>query len=84
MGSPIAFRTPGPRDALGTFIDASVVEASERGSEDADDQRIEVRTDAGHLLTILLNSSSRVGPEAAHLVPADESGRLETADMWVW
>ena len=83
-GQSHRFPNAGSRDALCTLIDASVVEASERGSEDADDQRIEVRTDAGHLLTIPLNASSRVGPEAAHLVPADESGRLETADMWIW
>jgi len=78
------FPDAGSRDALCTLIDSSVVDACERGSEDADDLRIEVRTDAGHLLTIPLDSTSRAGVEAAHLVPADERGRLDVPGMWIW
>lgn len=78
------FPHAGSRDALCTLIDAYVIEACERGGEDEDDLRIEVRTDSGHLLTIPLDSRNRVGPEAAQLVPADENGRLETIGMWIW
>ena len=39
-------------------------------------ERIEVRTDAGHVLTIPLSGDAG-GPEFAHLVPAD-------GGMFVW
>jgi hypothetical protein len=83
-GQDYRFPGAGSRDALCTLIDSSVVEAGELGREDADDRRIEVRTSAGHLLTIPLDASSREGVEAAHLVPADARGRVDAASMWVW
>ena len=57
-GQEYRFPDAGSRDALCTLIDSSVVEASEHGREDAGDRRIEVRTDAGHLLTIPLDVNS--------------------------
>lgn len=72
------------RDALCTLIDAAVVAAEELGSDETGDPRIEVRTDSGHVLIVPLDSRTRVGPEAAHLVPADASGSPDTAGMWIW
>lgn len=83
-GQSYRFPEAGSRDALCGLIDSSVVEARESGSDSGDDLRIEVRTDAGHLLTIPLDAGSRAGGEAAHLVPADRQGRLESAGMWIW
>ncbi len=82
-GSIYKFPQDGSRDALCSMIDANVIAASELGV-DTDDWRIEVRTDKGHVLTIPLGWEQRVGPEAAHLVPADASGRLEGSGMWIW
>jgi hypothetical protein len=72
------------RDALCSMIGTTVVEAREHGSDRDHDFRIELRTDAGHVLTVPLDHGSRVGPEAAHLIPADSTGRLDSSDMWVW
>lgn len=83
-GSIYEFPEDGSRDALCSLIDSNVVAASEVEA-DTDDWRIEVRTDKGHVLAIPLGSERRVGgPEAAHLVPADASGRLEVSEMWIW
>lgn len=80
-GKSHRFPDPGPRDALCTLIDSHVVEACERGSDEGDDLRIEIHTDRGHVLTIPLDRGSPVGPEAAHLVPADG---LDGAGMSIW
>ena len=69
-GRRLRFPEPGSRDALCELIDTTVVSAAEV------DQRIEVRTDAGHVLTIPLSGDAG-GPEFAHLVPAD-------GGMFVW
>lgn len=73
------FPEPGSRDALCALIGTEVESvALEEGDH------IELRTNRGHTLTIPLDSNSRVGPEAAHFVPADESGRLLVAAMHIW
>jgi hypothetical protein len=77
------FPEPGSRDALCGLIDTTVESATEVGSDEADNRRIEVRTDKGHVLTIPL-AGDRDGPERAHLVPADEQGRLQVAEMFIW
>jgi hypothetical protein len=83
-GSLHRFPRPGSRDALCTLIDSTVARAAEVGSRGTGHHRIELETDRGHMLTIPLDFESRVGPEAAHLVPADERGQLVVEDMWVW
>jgi hypothetical protein len=83
-GESHRFPDAGSRDALCTLIDSYVVQACERGSHETSDLRLEVLTDQGHVLTIPLDYGSRVGPEAAHLVPADERGRLDSIGMSVW
>ena len=62
-GRRLRFPEPGSRDALCELIDTTVISAAEV------DQRIEVRTDAGHVLTIPLSGDAG-GPEFAHLVPS--------------
>jgi len=46
------------------------------------DPRIEVETNQGHTLIISLDTTNF--PEAAHLVPADERGRLKNKSMYIW
>jgi hypothetical protein len=83
-GDTYQFPDPGSRDALCSMIDTRIVVARLQGSETADDFRIELQTDSGHRLTVPLDDSSRVGVEAAHLIPADETGRSDGSNMWIW
>lgn len=39
--------------------------------------------DAERIL-IPLDEESRVGPEAAHVVGIDESGRTDASQLWIW
>jgi hypothetical protein len=73
------FPAPGSRDALCSLIGSRVDAASILVGD-----RIELRTDANQTLTVPLDEASRRGPEAAHLVPADETGRSDVADMRIW
>ena len=80
-GIAASFPEPGSRDALCRLIDTTVVSAHEIRDRDGS-ARIEVDTDAGDRLCIDL--SGETGPEFAHLVPADEQGRLMPSKMYVW
>ena len=75
-GRRLRFPEPGSRDALCELIDTWVVSADEVGSDESGDRRIEVRTDAEHVLTIPLSGDAG-GPEFAHLVPVD-------GGMFIW
>jgi hypothetical protein len=48
---------------------------------DDDEPRIQIRTSRGDLLSISLVDTGF--PESAHLVPADEAGRLRVEDMHI-
>jgi len=80
----IRFPEPGSRDALCALIDSAVSQVA------ATDDAIELLMDSGDTLVLPLGEASRtlpdgrVLPEAVHLVPADERGRLDTAKMVVW
>lgn len=78
-GVRVKFPSPGSRDALCALIGTEVESVTLQEGD-----RIELRTNRGHTLAIPLDSSSRVGPEAAHFVPADESGRLLVSAMQIW
>jgi hypothetical protein len=78
------FPHPGSRDALCSLIDTTVTAAVEIGPRDRSDCRLELKTSAGHTFVIPLDSASMVGPEAAHLIRADERGRPMGAEMVVW
>jgi hypothetical protein len=77
------FPQPGSRDALCSLIDSTVLSTAEIG-RGTDDWRIEVRTDRGHVLSVPLDPDRRRSVEAAHLVPADATGGLTPAGMWIW
>lgn len=74
----------GSRDALCQLIDAIVAAA------ELHEDRVELRTSSGHTLVLPLDEESRrlpdgfVDPEAVHLVPADDHGRLIISRMLIW
>jgi len=80
------FRFPGrgSRDALCGLI-GSVISRTHVG-----DEAIELHTESGQTLVLPLDERSRTMPdghllpEAVHLVPADERGRLVVAKMFIW
>jgi hypothetical protein len=43
-----------------------------------------LRVDDGSVLTVSLMDDDARGPERAQLVPADERGELQVADMFIW
>jgi hypothetical protein len=73
------FPAPGSRDALCTLIGSTVDVASVHAGD-----RIEIRTAENQTLIVPLDEASRRGPEAAHLVPLDETGRADVPDMTIW
>ena len=73
------FPAPGSRDALCSLLGSTVEAASIHVGD-----RIEIRTDANRTLIVPLDEASRRGPEAAHLVPIDETGRADVPDMTIW
>ena len=78
-GTVATFPQPGSRDALCRLIDTKVVAAREVTDGP---WRIEVETDRGDLLVVPIDSTDH--PESAHLVPADERGRLHGERMYIW
>ena len=72
------FPDPGSRDALCRLIDSTVVSAREADGA----MRIEVWTDRGDLLVI--DGNEYPHPEFAQLVPANERGKLEVSQMYIW
>ena len=79
-GTVAQFPQPGSRDALCRLIDSEVVAAREVRDEAG--ERIEIRTDAGDLVTVDVGGYGP--PEFAHLVPADEQGRLMGSGIYIW
>jgi hypothetical protein len=75
----VQFPAPGSRDALCTLIGSTVEVASVHERD-----RIEIRTAENQTLIVPLDEASRRGPEAAHLVPLDETGRADVPDMTIW
>ncbi|MBJ7330030.1 MAG: hypothetical protein JHC95_09050 [Solirubrobacteraceae bacterium] len=80
----VTFPRPGSRDALCEMIDTTVESAAEAGELDQNTRRVEVRTCAGHVLTIPLDTRTGERREWAQLVPADARGRLQVSEMFVW
>lgn len=78
-GVELCFADAGWRDALCSVI-GSTIQRAEVLSGD----RIELVTTDGKQLSIPLDDRSRVGPEAAHFVPAEDNGRLRLEDMRIW
>ncbi len=78
-GVRIRFPEARSRDALCALIGTEVASVNVQ-----DGDRIEVRSNRDQTLTIPLDPNSRVGAEAAHFVPADETGRLQVAAMLIW
>jgi hypothetical protein len=75
----VQFPAPGSRDALCTLIGSTVDVASVHQGD-----RIEIRTAENQTLIVPLDEASRRGPEAAHLVLLDETGRADVPDMTIW
>jgi hypothetical protein len=75
----VQFPATGSRDALCSLIGSTVDAASIRVGD-----RIEIHNDAGQTLIVPLDDTSRRGPEAAHLVPADDTWRADVPDMVIW
>jgi hypothetical protein len=75
----VQFPEPGSRDALCTLIGSTVEVASVHEGD-----RIEIRTAESQTLIVPLDEASRRGPEAAHFVPLDETGRSDVPDMHIW
>jgi hypothetical protein len=49
-----------------------------------DDDHITLAFDSGDRIDVSLRPDDRVGPEAAHFVPAAQNGRPDTAATWIW
>ena len=77
-GTSAQFPDPGSRDVLCRLIDSTVVTACEVDGP----MRIEVRNDRDDLLVI--DGSTFPYPEFAQLVPADERGKLDVSQMYIW
>ena len=73
------FPRPGAADRLRAYIGRTLEEADLRP-----DEHLLLTFDGGATIEISLRPDDRPGPEAAHLVPADEAGALDPAGMWVW
>lgn len=54
------------------------------GVELREEEWIALDTTGGHRFIVPLDDESRVGAEAAHLVPCDERGKLDVGRMWIW
>lgn len=69
----------GSADLLRKYIGKTVSAA-----ELVEGERISIVFDSGDRIDVSLRPNDRVGPEAAHFVPAGADGSLDTASMWVW
>lgn len=74
-----AFPLPGSRDALCTLIGTGVASVDVQ-----EDRWIRLEMADGKSLTIPLDQEARVGPEAAHYVPANERGDPQVEQMLIW
>jgi hypothetical protein len=84
-GRDFVFPESGSRDALCSLIglpvrSVSLVWDPER---DSSDERIGIVTTLATVI-IPLDQLSRVGPEAALLVPTNPDGTLRVGGMWIW
>jgi hypothetical protein len=84
VSGDVRFPQPGSRDALCGLIDSAVTRAQLMADA------IELDMDSGQTLVLPLDEKSRtlpdgrVMPEAVHLVPADERGPPDGANMMIW
>lgn len=49
-----------------------------------DDDHITLIFESGDRIDVSLRPDDRLGPEAAHFVPAAQDGRPDAAAMWIW
>ncbi len=83
-GQRVTFPQAGSRDALCEMIDTTVDSAVEVGDFELKTRCVELRTDAGHVMTIPLDTRTGETQEWAELVPVDAGGRLLISEMFVW
>ncbi|HET6832369.1 MAG TPA: hypothetical protein VFH30_00775 [Acidimicrobiales bacterium] len=69
----------GAADLLLRYIGRTVMAV-----EVVEHERISLAFGAEDWIDVSLREQDRVGPEAAHFVPAREDGRLDVAAMWIW
>lgn len=69
----------GAADVMRRYIGRTVAQV-----EVSEDQRIMLTFDRDTWLEISLRPERRLGPEAAHFIPARADGTLDPAAMWVW
>ena len=74
-----SFPRPGAADRLREYIGRTLLAA-----ELETDDHILLTFEGDATIEISLRQEDRTGPEAAHFVPATESGSLDVAGMWVW
>jgi hypothetical protein len=77
-GKRFRFPEPGSRDALCSLIGEEM-----QSAQVVEDERVELNARDAVLL-IPLDLESRIGPEAAHFVPARKDGTLRVEDMLIW
>jgi hypothetical protein len=66
-------------DLLRRYIGRAVTTA-----EIIENERISLVFGSDDRIDLSLKPEDRVGPEAAHFVPARKDGRPDTAAMWIW
>jgi hypothetical protein len=69
----------GSADRLRRYIGLTVSAVSV-----VEDDHIALVFVSGDRIDVSLRPDDRVGPEAAHLVPATSDGRPDTTNMWIW
>jgi hypothetical protein len=74
-----SFPQPGTADRLREYIGRTLLAA-----ELEPDDHILLTFEGDATIEISLRQADRTGPEAAHFVPATDSGSLDVAGMWVW
>jgi hypothetical protein len=79
-GTVARFPEAGSRDELCALIDSTVTDATELTIDGR--KTIEIETDRGDRIRVDVDGFDT--SEFAQLVPADKTGRLQVADMYVW
>ena len=73
------FGDTGVADLLLGYLGLTVADA-----EVVEDDHLSLVFETGDRIDVSLKPDDRVGPEAAHFVPAGTDGRLDVAKMCVW
>ena len=74
-----SFPEDGSADLLLKYINRALVAA-----EVVPEDHILLTFEGRASITISLRSEDRVGPEAAHFVPAKANGEPDSSSMWIW